>query len=187
MAKKKKPRGAQADPTLLAALDKGGKGEVIQVIVETPKGSRNKYAFDPEQGVFKLKKVLPEGMEFPQNFGFVPSTKAEDGDPEDVLILMDEPTFPGCLIECRLLGVIEGEQTEEGKTFRNDRLIAVCNKSHTYSDLDDIEHLNKNFIKELQSFFVQYHKLDDVEYECIGVKGAKPARKLLKSHMKKAA
>ena len=82
MGKKKRPRGAQADPTLLRALDKGKKDDAIQVIVETPKGSRNKYAFDPKQGVFKLKKVLPEGMAFPYNFGFVPSTKAEDGDPE---------------------------------------------------------------------------------------------------------
>jgi inorganic pyrophosphatase len=185
---KKKPKGAQADPTILPALGKDHRdNDIIHVIVETPKGSRNKYAFDPKRGVFQLKKVLPEGMDFPHNFGFVPSTKAEDGDPEDVLILMDEPAFPGCLIECRLLGVIEGEQTEDGETLRNDRLIAVCNKSHTYSDLNNMDDLNPNFLQELENFFVQYHKLDKTTYKCIAARGAKHARKLLKSHMKKAA
>jgi inorganic pyrophosphatase len=189
MAKQKqnKPAGAQSDPTILPALDRNKRGESIHVIVETPKGSRNKYAYDPERGVFELKKVLPEGMDFPHNFGFVPSTEAEDGDPDDVLILMDQPAFPGCLIECRLLGVIQGEQTEDGKKFRNDRLIAVCAKSHTYSDLRDIKDLNKNFVKELENFFVSFHKLDDIDFKCIGIKGEKTARKLLKSHLKKAA
>ena len=78
-------------------LDTDGQN-AIQVIIETPKGSRNKYAFDPEQRVFQLKKVLPTGMAFPYDFGFIPSTKAEDGDPVDVLVLMDEPAFPGCAL-----------------------------------------------------------------------------------------
>jgi inorganic pyrophosphatase len=83
---------------------------VAEHLVETPKGSRNKYAFDPDQRIFELKKVLPAGMAFPYDFGFVPSTVAEDGDPVDVLVLMDEPAFPGCLLRCRLIGIIEGEQ-----------------------------------------------------------------------------
>jgi inorganic pyrophosphatase len=188
MKQAKKPRGAQADPTVLSAFDKDkGKKDLIQVIVETPKGSRNKYAYDPEQGVFKLKKVLPEGMDFPHNFGFVPSTEGEDGDPVDVLILMDEPAFPGCLIECRLLGVIKGEQTEDGETLRNDRLLAVCDKSHRYSDIHDVKDLNKNFVRELENFFVQFHQLDEIDFECIGIEGEKTARKLLKRQLKKAA
>ena len=86
-----------------------------------------------------------------------------------------------------MLGVIEGEQTEDGETVRNDRLIAVCNKSHTYSDLRKMDDLNPNFIKELENFFVQYHKLDKSTYKCIAARDAKHARKLLKKYMKKAA
>ncbi len=82
--------------------------EFIHVIVETPRGSRNKLKYDEELGVFRLKKVLPTGMAFPHDFGFVPSTKAEDGDPVDVLVLMDESAYPGCVVESRLFGVIEG-------------------------------------------------------------------------------
>src|ERR687888_2009595 len=96
-----------ADPTQLKPLDTDDK-DMFKVVIETPKGSRNKYAFDPELSVFELKKVLPAGMAFPYDFGFVPSTKADDGDPVDVL--MDEPAFPGCVLACRPIGVIEGEQ-----------------------------------------------------------------------------
>jgi inorganic pyrophosphatase len=87
----------------------------VKVIIETPKGSRNKFKYDPALRMFKLSKVLPEGMVFPYDFGFVPSTKGDDGDPVDVLVLMDEPTFPGCLLECRLVGVLEAGQEEKKK------------------------------------------------------------------------
>jgi inorganic pyrophosphatase len=103
-----------ADPTRLKPLD-GDDDDLFQVIIETPKGSRNKYAFDPEQKIFKLKTVLPSGMAFPYDFGFLPSTRGDDGDPLDVLVLMDEPAFPGCLLKCRLIGVIEGEQKGKKK------------------------------------------------------------------------
>jgi len=96
MPKKKGRTGSVANPIGLLPQDTNGK---IQVVIETPKGSRNKYAFDEEQRVFSLTKVLPAGMTFPYDFGFIPSTKAEDGDPTDVLVLMDEPAFPGCLLE----------------------------------------------------------------------------------------
>ena len=79
---------ALTDPSKLQSLDQDDDA-IIQVVIETPKGSRNKYAFDEEQRVFELKKVLPAGMAFPYDFGFIPSTKAEDGDPTDVLVLMD--------------------------------------------------------------------------------------------------
>src|SRR5437588_5826940 len=101
----------------------------IDVIIETPKGSRNKIKYDPSTRKFKLSKVMPEGMMFPYDFGFVPSTKAEDGDPLDVLVLTDEPLFSGCLVECTLIGALKAEQKEEGQKNRNDRLIAVANES----------------------------------------------------------
>jgi inorganic pyrophosphatase len=118
-----------ADPSRLKPLDEKDDG-IIKVIIETPKGSRNKYAFDEDEKTFTLKKVLPAGMAFPYDFGFVSSTEAEDGDPVDVLVLMDELAFPGCVIKCRIIGIIEGEQSNGKKTERNDRLVAVENANH---------------------------------------------------------
>jgi inorganic pyrophosphatase len=100
----------------LPAREKGAK--TFNVVIETARGSRNKYSFDPELGAFVLKKVLAEGHVFPFDFGFVPRTKAEDGDPVDVLVLMDEPGIAGCLVECRVIGCLQARQTKEGKWLR---------------------------------------------------------------------
>src|ERR687890_1560322 len=110
--------------TNLFNLDTFHDDEELNVIIETPKGSRNKYNYDEKLGLFRLGGVLTSGASFPFDFGFVPSTLGGDGDPLDVLVLMDEPAFAGCLVRARLLGVIEAEQTEKGKTAQNDRLIA---------------------------------------------------------------
>src|SRR5438309_6223198 len=104
------------DPTRLEPMRK--KDGLLQVIVETPKGSRNKFSFDVDQEIFSLKKVLPAGMIFPYDFGFLPKTLADDGDPIDVLLLMNEPAFPGVLVPSRLIGVIEGEQIDGKKRTR---------------------------------------------------------------------
>jgi len=182
MGKKKKP--GMADPTRLQPLNGDQK---VQVVIETPKGSRNKYAFDPDQHVFVLKKVLPEGMVFPHDFGFIPSTEAEDGDPIDVLILMDQSAFPGCVVEARLVGIIEGEQTEDGKSERNDRLLAVAESSHTHSDVKSIKDLNDSLLKGIEKFFVNYHSNDGAEFKVLGCKGPDVARKCLKKTQRKAA
>jgi len=182
MAKKNK---ALADPTKLLPFDKDEK-ELVQVIIETPKGSRNKFAFDKDQKVFELKKVLPAGMEFPYDFGFIPSTRAEDGDPLDVLLLMDEPAFPGCLIRGRLIGAIEGEQTEDGKTERNDRLVAVSELSHVYKQMKSVSDLPSNLVRELEQFFENYHKLDGKKFRVLDCVGPSAARKLLKQARKAA-
>lgn len=108
-----------ADPSRLQPFDPDEK-RLLRVVIETPKGSRNKFAFNPDEHIFELKKVLPVGMTFPYDFGFVPSTKADDGDPVDVLVLMDEPAFPGCALICRVIGVIQGEQGNKKKKERND-------------------------------------------------------------------
>ena len=88
---------------------KKSEDEGITVVIETPKGSRNKYKFDENRKAFSLGKVLPAGAEFPYDFGYIPDTLAPDGDPIDVLIVMDESVFPGCLVDTRLVGVIEAE------------------------------------------------------------------------------
>ena len=109
--------------------------KVLNAIVDTPKGSRNKFKFDEEKGRFKLAGTLPLGNSFPFDFGFIPSTLGEDGDALDVLILMDEPAFTGCLVPSKLIGVIEANQTEAGETRRNDRLIAIAADSRNYSHI----------------------------------------------------
>ena len=156
----------------------------LQVIIETSKGSRNKFKYDPTNESFKLSKVMPEGMVFPYDFGFVPSTKADDGDPVDVLVLMDEPAFPGCVLTCRPIGVIEGEQGDKKEKERNDRIIAVEKDAHSWADIKTINDLGKEFCRELEEFFVNYHKLSGKEYRVLGVKGPDQARKLVKSGMR---
>src|SRR5438270_164077 len=124
------------------------------VIIANPKGSGNKYTFDPKTKLFKLSKILPEGLMFPLHFGFIPRTKSEDGDPLDVMVLMDESSYPGNHIECKILGVIEAEQTEKtGKSLRNDRLITAAVESHRYKDFHSLKNLDKYLIKEIINFF----------------------------------
>lgn len=174
-----------ADPARLNPVRR--EDGILQVIIETPRGSRNKYSFDSEQEIFALKKVLPTGMLFPYDFGFLPSTKAEDGDPIDVLVLMDEPAYPGCLVRARLLGVMEGEQEESGKKFRNDRLLAVAESTHMYAHLQTIQELPKDVIQGLEEFFVSYNKLQGKKYKPLGCKGEEKARELIKSAQQAAA
>src|SRR5437660_554070 len=112
-----------------------GKG-LIQVVIETPKNSRNKISFDPELKAFQLKKTLPEGMVFPYDFGFIPQTIGADGDPLDALVLMPEPLPPGCLVSGRLIGVIRGKQKEENqKPVRYDRFIVVSETACEFGGL----------------------------------------------------
>jgi len=182
VAKSSTSSAALANPSLLNPKD-GGDKNTVQVVVETPKGSRNKYAFDAQKRVFILKKVLPAGMAFPYDFGFVPSTRAEDGDPVDVLVLMDEPAFSGCVLTCRLIGVIEGEQSDgkkANKKIRNDRLVAVEQGNHSYAAIKHIDDLGKHFVRELEEFFVDYHQLSGTQYAVLDVRGPREARRRLR-------
>ncbi|HEY6765972.1 MAG TPA: inorganic diphosphatase [Candidatus Sulfotelmatobacter sp.] len=178
-------RSVLADPSRLKPIDED-EDDLFHVIIETPKGSRNKYAFDQKQKIFCLKKVLPAGMAFPYDFGFLPSTRGDDGDPLDVLVLMDEPAFPGCLLKCRLIGVIEGEQESKKKKERNDRIIAIEHGNHAWAEIHSLQDLGDHFCRELEEFFVDYHKLSEETYRILNAKGAKAARRLIKMGMKKA-
>jgi inorganic pyrophosphatase len=172
-----------ADPSRLKP-SVADQGDLLRVVIETPKGSRNKFAFNTKEHTFELKKVLPAGMAFPYDFGFVPSTIAEDGDPIDVLALMDEPAFPGCVLMCRPIGVIEGEQQDKKSKQRNDRIIAVEKDAHSWADIKTIDDLGKEFCQELEEFFVNYHRLSREQFKVIGVKGPKRARKLVNAGMR---
>lgn len=169
-----------ADPSRLKPTN-GKEKDLFRVVIETPKGSRNKFAFNPEEHTFELKKVLPSGMTFPYDFGFVPSTKAGDGDPVDVLVLMDEPAFPGCVLSCRFIGVMEGEQEDKKKKTRNDRILAVQEDAHSWADIKTVDDLGKQFCDELEAFFVNYHKQSGKKFRVLGLKGPDQARKLVKS------
>jgi len=114
--------------------DLDSKKAICKAIIETPKGCRNKFDYDPDSNLFMLGGLLPEGMMFPFDFGFIPSTLGEDGDPLDVMVLMDAPAHVGCLIEIRLIGIIEANQTEDGETERNDRLIGVAVHSYDHEN-----------------------------------------------------
>jgi inorganic pyrophosphatase len=178
----KKLKATLNNPSLLKSLYKDD--GIVQVVIETPKGSRNKYAFDEKQRVFALTKVLPAGMAFPYDFGFVPSTLAEDGDATDVLVLMDEPAFPGCLLKCRIVGIIEGKQGGKKKTIRNDRIVAIEHGNHSFADIKHVKDLGKEFVTELETFFVNYHSLSGEKYHILGAKGPSEAKSRLKEGMR---
>ena len=158
------------------STDKSGKKPVM-VVVETPRGNHNKYKYDEKTGRMKLSKVMPEGMMFPYDFGYFPETKTEDGDPLDVL--SDEGTFPGCQIDCRLIGVIKAEQTQEGKQSRNDRLIAVAEASVLYSGVRELSDLEPAVLKQIEAFFVNYQKVRDIRYKITAREGLQSAGEVL--------
>lgn len=154
--------------------------DALNVIIETPKGSRNKYNYDEDLRLFKLGGLLPAGAVFPFDFGFIPSTIGGDKDPLDVLVLMDEAAFAGCLVEARLLGVVEAEQTErDGKTTRNDRLIAVAAKSRTYGTVRSLTDLSANVVGEIEHFFVSYNQIKGKEFKPLGRFGPERAAEVV--------
>ncbi len=106
------------------------------------------------------------------------------GDPIDVLLLMDEPAFSGCAVRARLIGVIEGEQLDGKKTVRNDRLLAVAEANHMYANVKSLKAIPKQFLDELQDFFVNYHNLEGKKYRLLGCKGAGTALTLIRKAMK---
>ena len=165
----------------------------VNAIIDTPKGSRNKFKYDEKLGMFRLGGALPLGAVFPFDFGFVPSTLGEDGDPLDVLVLMDEPAFTGCLVPSRLIGVITAEQTErDGKTMRNDRLIAVAADSRTHASLQSIEQLQLAehsggdiLLGEIEHFFISYNAIKGKEFKPLGRFGPDRAAALIEEGAKR--
>src|SRR3954464_3694051 len=156
----------------------------LNAIIDTPKGSRNKYKYDEELGLFRLGGVLPAGAVFPYDFGSVPGTLGGDGDSMDALILMDEPAFVGCLVESRLIGVIEAEQTEDGETTRKDRLIAVFTRSRNHKNVRELDQLDANLVDEIEHFFVSYNQIKRKTFRPLGRHGAERAREVVEEGMK---
>lgn len=165
------------DLTDIPAFDDDGN---LNVVIETPRGSRNKYSFDERLKLFRFKAVLPEGNSFPYDFGFIPSTLGSDGDPLDVLVLLDAPLEMGCLLAARPLGVIEAEQREkDGKTVRNDRLLAAATHARTHGGLRRLEDLRPGMIDEIEAFFGHYNALSGRDFRVVGRGGPDRARVLI--------
>src|ERR1700761_6394682 len=144
------------------------KTRTCRAIIETPKGSRNKFDYDPESNLFILAGLLPEGMMFPFDFGFIPSTRGEDGDPLDIMVLMDAPACVGCLIDVRIIGIINAEQGEDGAHPSNDPVLGVARHSYDHEDLTDIDQVSKTLLDQVEAFFVSYNKQRGKKFRITG-------------------
>ena len=155
--------------------------DTIPVIIETPKGSAFKYTYQPEKHLFKLTKVLPAGMTFPFDFGLIPDTKGEDGDPLDIIVIAEFESFAGCIMDCRVIGGIKAEQTEhDGKTLRNDRFIGIPVVSALFAEINSTEDLPKKIIDQLEAFFKNYNELSGKEFKSLGSMSPDEAYALIK-------
>ena len=152
----------------------------VHVVVETPRGSRAKIAYDPKLETFTLSKSLLTGLTYPHDWGFVPSTRAADGDPLDIMVIHDAATFPGIVLTCRVIGVLQIEQKSKGKVERNDRLFAVPRRSHSELGLSDVQDLSRPMQQELEKFFIATDELEEKKLQIIGWKGPKIALKAVK-------
>jgi inorganic pyrophosphatase len=153
----------------LAPTDEEGR---LRAVLESPQGSRHKLKYLADDQTFEVSTTLPAGMSMPFDFGFFPGTKAADGDPLDVLVLMDGPAYPGIVVAVRLLGVIEAEQSDDGgEPYRNDRLIAVADGSTERGEL--------RRLSDLEAFFETYGRLAGKSFRPLGRRGERVARRLL--------
>ncbi len=149
--------------------------EIIRMIVEIPKNSANKYEYDGKLGVFRLDRPLYSPLHYPGDYGFVPGTLAEDGDPLDVLTMMSEPSFTGCMIEVRPLGVLEMVDSAE----RDQKILAVPISSPRYQEIHTIDQVWPHMRREIEHFFTIYKELEGKQTRMDGWRGPKDARKLI--------
>jgi inorganic pyrophosphatase len=164
----------------LAEIETRAGPGLLHVVVEAVRGGTSKFKYDPKRGAFALHSALPKGMSFPYDFGFAPSTLGEDGDPLDVLVLMDAEAFPGCLVEARLIGVIEAMQKEKGrKAMRNDRLIAVEKGAVACGDVVALRDLPPHLLDGIEAFFVDYNRRRGRKFTPRARRGPRTAGKLI--------
>lgn len=154
---------------------------VVHAIIETPRNQRHKYAFDPGTGSFRKSMVLADGLQWPYDYGFIPQTLAQDGDPIDVLYLDDEPTFPGCLVEARVIGIVRIEKNGE----ENDRILAcpvpqegLTQKSDAFEDIGDVP---DDMLQSICRYLVEYSAAEGNKLVYRGTGSRKAALKAIKS------
>jgi inorganic pyrophosphatase len=154
--------------------------KVLEVVVDTPKGSPIKFKYDAAKRRYTIAHVLPPGMVFPFDFGSVPQTLAEDGDPLDALILLEAPTFAGCFVPVRLVGVLQANQSQKGKTMRNDRLIGVAVESRTYREIRRLEDVADHLLRSIEHFFLSYNEERGRRLRVTGRFGPAHARRIVR-------
>ena len=164
----------------LARLPIKAEDGYLRVVIETPRGSHAKLAYDPKLGVFTLSKSLLTGLTYPYDWGFIPSTKADDSDPLDIMVIHDAGTYPGLVLSCRLIGILQINQKKSGSTVRNDRLFAVPRNSHEEKGLKDVRGLSKPIREELEKFFIATDELEKKQLQILGWKGPKAAMKAVR-------
>ncbi|MEI9943322.1 MAG: inorganic diphosphatase [Chitinophagaceae bacterium] len=152
----------------------------MDIIIETPKGSREKFKYDEEHRLFRLHKTLPAGLVFIFDFGFIPGTKGEDGDPIDIMVLSEFTSFPGCVMDCRIIGCIQAEQSEGDKMIRNDRFLGVPEQSAVFENVISIEDTPPTLIMEMEDFLSTYMQKEGKDFRLLGKLDAADAFSLLK-------
>lgn len=150
--------------------------EVLYAVIEIPKGSRNKYEYDKDMEAFALDRVLYSPFHYPAEYGIIPQTLWDDGDPMDIIVLMDQPTFPGCVIETRPIGImrmIDGEDSD-------DKILGVPINDPRFKDINDIDDVPKHLLDEIEHFFKEYKTLEGKTTEILGWENASNAFEAIK-------
>jgi len=150
----------------------------VEVIVEIPRGSRNKYECDPASGAIRLDLVLFSSVRYPGDYGYIPGTRGGDGDPLDVLILVEEPTFPGCRVQVRPIGVL----LMEDKKGPDEKILGVPVADPRFADVADLNDLPRHWLAEVKNFFETYKLLEGKTATAEGWRGAREAMKVLKRY-----
>jgi inorganic pyrophosphatase len=174
-------------PDLMNLSPHDPKTGLVRVVIDTPRGSRNKYKFDPDLGMFKLSRILPAGMSFPFDFGSIPGTVAADGDALDILVLTEAPLVVGCLVHVHLVGIIRATQKEGRATIRNDRLIGAIETPVNKPAVRDIHDLSKDVLDDVEHFFRAYNEAQGRTFVISGRAGAKAAESAVGRAMRPSA
>lgn len=154
--------------------------QVINIIVEIPAGSRNKYEYQKETGGIRLDRVLSSSLKYPGDYGLIPRTFYDDGDPLDVLVMVTEPTFPGCIIEVRPLGLFRMRD----KGVPDDKVLAVPVRNPLYDGYHTLGDLPPHYLREVAHFFSVYKDLEGTMTEPIGWEGLDAAYEAIRHSMK---
>lgn len=153
---------------------------IINVIIEIPKGSKNKYEIDKESGLIKLDRAMKTAQDYPFDYGFVPQSYWEDNDPLDVILLTTYPLHPGILVEARPVAVMWMTDGGDG----DDKIIAVPKNDPRFENIKDLEDVNKHTIKEIQHFFETYKTIEDKQVKVSGVEGREKVLEVINKGLK---
>ncbi len=149
--------------------------DVVYAVIEIPRGSRNKYEYDEERGYFKLDRVLYSPFHYPLDYGFIPRTLYDDGDPLDILVIMQDSTFPGCVIEARPIGLMKMLDDSD----QDDKVLAVPTEDPRFKDVKDLDDVPKHLLDEIAHMFSEYKRLEGKETEVLGWEGADAAKEAI--------